>query len=197
MKFNNELSLDSYVAVVNEIANSFFNETSGEYEPHIGELYAMCVYFNNCVETDGTDKIQNPITALSQSEELLKNVEFVENYRDAIAAGWGSVTPKLDFGHAFDNAMEIVAHNKDGMVYIGKVLASVFQTYGNLIVNAIETLDADKVQKIVELASSEKFNADAIVSAFQNSERFKDIINGNGNSDNAQIIQMQKKDSDG
>ena len=48
MKFNNKLKLPQYIKLVDEIVEGYFEQTTGEYVPHIGEIHMAYLYFKNC-----------------------------------------------------------------------------------------------------------------------------------------------------
>ncbi len=57
MKFNNKLKLPQYIKLVDEIVEGYFEQTTGEYVPHIGEIHMAYLYFKNCAVAEDGDEV--------------------------------------------------------------------------------------------------------------------------------------------
>ena len=191
MKFDNKLNLVEYLQVVSEITSEFFDEETYEYTPQIGEMYALCLYFNHCVEIEENDGITlNHITDISDMEQLYGNEELMKHYEDEI---WSDVgTTALTFGNAYEKAKEIVEYKKND--------ANAFATAITESINAIlksfrESFTEEDVMKISDIAkqiTSGKLSNESIVKAYENSSRFKD--NTKELNDSQNIVQFPTKE---
>lgn len=171
MVIKNELNVVDYVSMVNGIVSEFFDD-EGEYVPHIGRINAMRLFYNKCVLDSKFDLPHNFNDAL-QIDILVEDEEFIKAFNDAVK-GDGMV--RLDFANAYADAIEIVKTRKgtlgNAVNYIKKVLT-------NTISSITSELGEDGLEKLKELSDNfagSNIDADAIVKAFGNSQRFKDII---------------------
>lgn len=173
MKFKNKFNINEYIQVVNEIADGFFDIETGEYYPHMGEIQAMCIFYNHCAELERTDPINvHPITMLEDMQVLLNIEEFVKRY-NRMTTEKGRF--KLDFTNAYNAAMEIVRHrNNDATaitIAIEKGVRNALKALG-------EMFSVDDVKSFMGIASQIADNGDigeAIVKAYENSNRFTSL----------------------
>lgn len=160
-----------YYSMVNEIVDGYFDE-SGDYAPHLGDMAAMLVFFNECV-INKKDLVDNDFfTDPLDANELYINEDFINAFNEAITFK-GLI--KFDFANVFKNAMEIVhyrctsptnAINK-GISKVGSIVDSI---------NAI--MNQDTVDQLLEFAknvSDGKYDAKAVADVFAESEAFKKI----------------------
>ncbi|MCD7891640.1 MAG: hypothetical protein LUG26_07845 [Ruminococcus sp.] len=85
MTVNTKLSLFDYLAMVENIASEFIDEKSGVYQPHIGQLNAMRLFYNFCVtESKFDDKYEHNIVDAEDMEEIVADEEFIEAFNNAI-----------------------------------------------------------------------------------------------------------------
>lgn len=172
MKFNNKLNLVEYLQVVNEIANEFFDENTYEYTPQIGEMFAICAYFNHCVELEETDDIKtHPIVDIMDMEQLYDNDEFMKHYYEEI---WDENNYKLTFGNAYDKAMDIVEYKKNDANAFATAISS---GMGAILKSFRDSFSDEEIKKFTEIAeqvTNGKLSGEAIVEAYGNSERFKE-----------------------
>lgn len=117
-----------FIQLVNDIAEAYFED--GIYQPHIGELNAMRLYYN--------DKNNADIVDAEEFAEIVRDEEFVKSYFAAISER----SDKLDFIQAYDMAMDIV-NTKKG------TLAVMFE---GVISRLNEMLSQDNIEKIKEIA---------------------------------------------
>ena len=90
-----------FIQLVNDIAEAYFED--GIYQPHIGELNAMRLYYN--------DKNNADIVDAAEFAEIVKDEKFVSEYFAAISER----SDKLDFIQAYDMAMDIVDTKKSSL----------------------------------------------------------------------------------
>lgn len=117
-----------FIQLVEDIAEAYFD--NGIYQPHIGELNAMRLYYN--------DKNNADIVDAAEFAEIVRDEKFVSEYFAAISER----SDKLDFIQAYDMAMDIV-NTKKG------TLAVMFE---GVISRLNEMLSQDNIEKIKEIA---------------------------------------------
>jgi hypothetical protein len=193
MKFNNKLNLVEYLQVVNEIAQEFFDVNTYEYTPHIGEVYAVCAYYNHCVELEDTDEIKiHPIEDLGEMQQLYDNAEFMAHFWEEID-GIESVQTSFTFGHAYEQALDIVEYKKSDANSFAIAISSGM----GAILNAFrESFSDDEIKKFTNIAQQVvegKLSNQAIADAYENSDRFKENTEKLQRDDNVVIPFPQKK----
>lgn len=173
MKFNNKLELVEYLELVSKIAEQFFDEETNEYTPQVGEIYAVCEYFNHCVELEDSDEIKtHPINDITEIQQLLDNEEFVENYTKAI---WSSNSiVSLQFGNAYDAAKDIVEYKKNDANQFATAIVVGLEAVLKSFKESFSEEDVAKIAEIAKEISSGKLSNESIVKAYENSERFKE-----------------------
>ena len=178
MKFNNKLSLVDYLQVVNEIANEFFDMNSYEYTPQIGEIYAVCAYFNYCVELEDTDEIKvHPITDIMDMQQLFDNEEFMEKYNAAVIDNNAITKFSLTFGNAYHQANAIVNYKKNDANSFAIAISSSMNAILNSFRESFSDEEITNFTNIADQIVQGKLSSDAIVEAYGNSSRFKDNTN--------------------
>ena len=191
MKFNNKLKLPQYIKLVDEIVEGYFEQTTGEYVPHIGEIHMAYLYFKNCaVAEDGDEVTPENIDAdgdvdFVKLEAVLNDPVFVRAIEDNAFCGMSD--EYLGFGNAYHNAIEIIkARVENGGLAVQRII--------NGITNVAEmlsgTLTEENVQvfaKAVEDIQNGKLSAESIANAYANSDRFKE------NTDEAKIIELPQQ----
>lgn len=191
MKFNNKLKLPQYIKLVDEIVEGYFEQTTGEYVPHIGEIHMAYLYFKNCVTADDGDEVtpENIDTDgdvdFEKLEAVLNDPTFIHAIEDNVFCGIPD--EYLDFGNAYHNAIAIItARVENGGLAVQRII--------NGITNVAEmlsgTLTEENVQvfaKAVEDIQNGKLSAESIANAYANSDRFKE------NTDEAKIIELPQQ----
>jgi uncharacterized protein YajQ (UPF0234 family) len=190
MKFNNKLKLPQYIKLVDEIVEGYFEQTTGEYVPHIGEIHMAYLYFKNCAIAEDGDEI-TPENIDTDGDVDFERLEAVLNdpvFIRAIEDNMFCVSDEyLGFGNAYYNAMKIVdARVENGGLAVQRII--------NGITNVAEmlsgTLTEENVQvfaKAVEDIQNGKLSAESIANAYANSDRFKE------NTDEAKIIELPQQ----
>ena len=174
MKYNNKLDLIEYFQVIDEIVEQHFDTNTNEYVPQFGELFVVCAYYNHCVELEDSDDFKiHPIEDMMDMEELLKNEDFMAHFQNEIDR-FEIVETSLTFGHAYDKAMDIIQYRKND--------ANSFATAISLGMDAIlksfrESFSDEEIQKFTGIAQQVvdgKLSNEAIVDAYEHSDRFKE-----------------------
>ena len=191
MKFNNKLNLPQYIKLVDEIVEGYFEQTTGEYVPHIGEIHMAYLYFKNCAVSEDGDEVtpENIDTDgdvdFVKLEAVLDDPVFIRAIEDNVFCGMSD--EYLGFGNAYHNAIEIIkARVENGGLAVQRII--------NGITNVAEmlsgTLTEENVQvfaKAVEDIQNGKLSAESIANAYANSDRFKE------NTDEAKIIELPQQ----
>ena len=152
MIVDTNLGIIDFLQVVNDIALEYFN-VDGVYQPHIGMLNAMRVFYNICVKESRFDEeYGHDIFDALDMEDIVKDESFIDEFNKAIS------TPrvKLDFANAYEQALKIVKDRKTS-------LTSAVDTIRNLLLWLMDGMDEvfkneniDKIANIVEKISGAK-----------------------------------------
>ena len=161
MVIKKDLNVIDFVALVNGIANEFF-DSDGEYQPHIGRLNAMRLFYNKCVTVSKFD-IPHDFNDALMLESLIINEEFIAEFNKALK-GDGSI--RLDFANAYAEAMEIVNVKKGSF---GNAVSIIKGAISNIVEMINPVLGSDNIEKFKQIAdsfSNGNLSADAIVDVF-------------------------------
>lgn len=163
---NTKLALFDYLAMVREIAYEFFNDEDGTYQPQIGKLNAMRLFYNYCVTKSVFDeKYKHDVTDADSMAEIVENEGFIEAFNDAINC---DDTIQYDFGNAYRDAIEIVNAKKTS---IGNAVNSISATINKLIKNTAPLVTEENINVVSQIAkdmAKGKTSAEAIVNAYAN-----------------------------
>jgi len=191
MKFNNKLKLPQYIKLVDEIVEGYFEQTTGEYVPHIGEIHMAYLYFKNCaIAEEGDEVTPENIDAdgdvdFVKLEAVLNDPVFMRAIEDNVFCGMPD--EYLDFGNAYHNAIAIItARIENGGLAVQRIV--------NGITNIAEmfsgTFTEENIQVIaqaVEDIRNGKLSAESIANAYANSDRFKE------NTEDSKIIELPQQ----
>lgn len=117
MTVNTKMDYRGYLACVEEIANSFFDD-EGNYAPHIGKILTMSLFMDYCVEDSGIDT-----DAENVIDQIFDNDEVVRAFNNEILCGQ-SIEEPLSFASAYWDAMGIVEHRRSSVINQLPVLLS-------------------------------------------------------------------------
>ena len=174
MKFDNKLNLKDYFQVINDIVGQYFNEETNEYTPQFGEAYALCTFFNLCVELEDKDEIKKqPIDDIMDMQSLYDCDELMQEFWDEID-GYGSLSHSLTFGNAYQKAMEIVDFKKNDANSFATAISASFDA---ILKSFRESFSDDTINNFTEIAQNiadGKLSEEAIIKAYDNSDRFKE-----------------------
>jgi len=173
MVVNTELNIIDYIVLVNEMVLEYFND-DGEYQPHIGMLNVMRLFYNNCVVESKFDNPHDIVDAMDM-EIIVEDDDFLNTFNDALVGNIPGV--RFDFANAYKDAMDIVENKKHSIERavdsIKKLLSSIFD-----IVNPLLTDEhMDMVAEIAKNVGNGNISAEAIVDAYGKSKRFQQVIN--------------------
>lgn len=190
MKFDNKLNMADYVRIVYDIADGYFNEVTGEYLPHIGEIHTMYLYFKNCVIAEDGDEItrENIDTDgevdLEKLEKVASNEDFITEFEKAISSPY---LEYFGFEHAYFHAMDIVRSRvENGGLLVQRVLNGV-TNIANTLASTLSEENMQTISQVMEDIKNGAISAESIADAYANSERFKQ------NTENAKIIELPEQ----
>lgn len=103
MVIKKDFSVVDYVSLVNGIVGEFFDSETGDYQPHIGRLNVMRLFYNECVVESKFDLPHDFEDALMM-DVLVEDEEFINEFNTAIK---GDGKMRLDFANAYAEAMEM------------------------------------------------------------------------------------------
>ena len=163
LRVNTKFSMLDYLAIVDAIADEFF-DSDGTYQPQIGKINAMRLFYNHCVlHSKFDDKYGHDVEDADDLAEIIADKEFVKMYNRSIHVG-SSAT--LDFRNAYNDAMEIVKHRKSSFGNLSHVLSSALNQLSSNFSNILTDENIEKVSQIAKNMSDEKFNVKSFVEAY-------------------------------
>lgn len=110
MVINTELDIIQYVNCVDKIASKFFNDAL-DYEPDMGMLHAMCLFYNLCVkDSEFKNSIGDEVHEIWDIRDVAKDPEFIREFNKAIRE---QNDFSLNFNNAYKQAMDIVERKKN------------------------------------------------------------------------------------
>lgn len=162
-EIDTKLSLCDYLTMVNEIVLEFFNE-DGVYQPHIGKINAMRLFYNDCVKKSPYDeKYGHDIVDIMDMIDIVADEDFIYAYNEALAAG---AYTSLDFENAYRDAMKIVDVKKSSFGNAVEIVGSMLNRIVNTISSVLTRENIEKVSKIAKEISDGNINAETIVNAY-------------------------------
>lgn len=160
-----KLDIIDYVSMVNEIVLEFFN-SDGVYQPHIGKLNAMRLFYNKCVTKSKFDvSLGHDIIDAMDMVLIVKDNNFIEKYNEAIAAG---SYIQLDFGNAYKDAMEIVDVKKSSFGSAVEIVKNMIMGIVDKVSPILTPENIENVSKIAADISEGKLSAESLVDAYAN-----------------------------
>ena len=147
-----KLSMIDFLQVVNDIALEFFG-IDGTYQPQIGFLNTMRVFYNVCVEESKFEK-KDIIDALDM-ESIVADEDFIKAFNAAIKP---TQERKLDFSNAYMQAMDIVSTKKTSLNNFIDIIHNMLNEFSDSIG---KELGEDNLKKIINIA--EKVNMDSVI----------------------------------
>lgn len=159
-----KLKLFDYIVMVDAIASEYFNE-NGEYNPHIGRINVMRLFYNYCVKKSPFDeKYGHDVVLATDMEEIVADKAFVYAVNDSIEND--SNRMELNFGNAYHDAMEIVNAKKASFGQAVEQMSTMATGLVDKLTGVFTKENLDKVTKIAELLGAGKLDVDAITSAY-------------------------------
>ena len=160
MRYNEKLSFWDYSAVVEAIADGFFDKESN-YIPHIGKINAMRIFYNYCVEDD-INEIAHDVKDITKMLEIIENEAFIEAFNKALICRGND----FNFANAFKDSLRIVDTKRQSW---GRVISVVTEYAKEIITSIKEALPEDTMDKLSEFSKaieSGNIDTNAIIQAF-------------------------------
>ena len=160
MRYNEKLSFWDYSAVVEAIADGFFDKESN-YIPHIGKINAMRIFYNYCVEDD-INEIAHDVKDITKMLEIIENEAFIEAFNKALICRGND----FNFANAFKDSLRIVDTKRQSW---GRVISVVAEYAKEIITSIKEALPEDTMDKLSEFSKaieSGNIDTNAIIQAF-------------------------------
>lgn len=183
IKYNENLGINEYIFATDKIAQVYF-DGDNQYQPHIGLLETMWLFYSLCVTETKYDKDIN--TKLDEMEkarkeqntdnskqmfdltiyqDLFSDDEFIKEFNNVVTS-YKKPNYGLTFGSAFRSAMEIVKTKRNSVnsleYTITKILTELADKFENLI-------SPDKIEELTDIAKriqTGETAADAVVQAY-------------------------------
>ena len=172
MKIDTKFGVVKYVEAVNAIVEGYF-DANGKYQPHMGLLNAMCVFYNMCVkESKYDDEIPHNMFDSFDLEALVSDQEFEEAFQNSMEIK----AIRLDFANAFRDAIDIVNEKKGSTARIIEVirieLEKLIQSAGNVMTEENMAI----MEKIAKHIKDGNLDVDKFIETYGQSEMFKRLL---------------------
>lgn len=177
MKINTKLTMNQYISLTRKIFEGYF-DNDGEYSPALGELLTLHKFYETCVSEYEIKADENDAGAVL--DELMNTPEIMNAYQnvqydcelftfgDAVHKAYDMVQTKLD--HPVSKIDELL----DSLINMVEILKTKFRG-----------MDVDALTEQLKGIDFKNFNAQAIVNAYDKSERF--------NKNTNQVIEAKNK----
>lgn len=170
MEVDNNLDVVRYVLVVENIVDNYFDK--GNYRPHIGELNAMRLFWNECVKKSPWDNLGHDIVNIFELADVLREQEFIDAFTEALKHSNHGY--EYTFGNAYWTAMDIVDNKKSSVGSIIDCLVDGVQRIIDVITPGFENINIDKMKELADKVKDADFASD-VVDAYAKSNRIEDI----------------------
>lgn len=162
------LGVIEYLETVNELASGYYDE-DGAYQPHIGLVRAMCVFYNRCVkESQFDDLYDHDVIDPTEIGAILSDQEFILEFNRHIQIE--SVC--LNFANAFRDAMDIVNTKKGSMDRILSGIKKLILQFSEFSTDE----NMDRIHDIADKFSKGELDVDAFMASYGNSEMMKKML---------------------
>lgn len=182
---NTELTIDSYLEVVNKIVGNYFiseidedNNVIGEsYAPHLGIINTMADFYERCIVDEVYKSKFKGESAVDIFDKVIKDKDFLRIFNNYVLdVDWSVNSFKLDYANAYNQAMDMVATKNTSVSEALSSLKSAFYSITEGIKNLIPENALNDLMKLAEALPDGKVNEENIVSAYINSDRFKESV---------------------
>ena len=185
MKINTRLTMSQFMKITQEIFEGYF-DLDGNYSPAMGDLLTLNIFYDTCVSEYELQADPNDLEA--KLNELISNEEIIQAYKEAL---FGNFNFKFDFDHAHINALDMVEKKLNHPTskideFIDKLIdiAGTFES-------KFSGIDATKITDALKSLDLKNLNAQAIVDAYSETERFKGNTSSILEAKNERIRRLQ------
>lgn len=190
MTIDTKLQLGDYLLIVDAIASNYFSD-SGDYQPQVGILNAMRLFYNYCVTSSEHDEdIPHDFADASKLAPLVEDSEFMAEFNKAIAA---PEQVAFDFANAYKDAIDIVTTKKTSLDYTLDKLQIICNELITQVGSLVSEIDVEQLNSLAEKIQSGDLNANAIVDAYGKSQRFKDVAAGVQDTYDNNVVPLTKE----
>lgn len=168
---NTKIPLIDYLTMVEEIAYGFISKETGKYQPHIGRINAMRLFYNYCVTKSPFDeKYAHDVSDVDAMEEIVEDDAFLESFNEAITSQEVAYLPsrrniRYNFANAYRDALEIVDTEKSS-------IANAVVAFFNKVKTNVEPFLTDEniasISQIAKDVANGKTSAESIVDTYMN-----------------------------
>lgn len=163
-EINTELALFDYLRMVNEIAYGFINSEDGTYQPHIGNLNAMRLFYNHCVIKGKFDEQYNhDIIDADSMEEIVADKDFIDVFNEGIKF---EGVLRYDFANAYKDAIAIVDVKKTSFGSAVNIVGSIIDKLIDSVSSFLTEENISTISQIAKDMSDGKISAESIVGAY-------------------------------
>lgn len=189
MKIDTSLNIIEYVNLVNGIADKYFNENH-EYQPHIGMVESMRLFYAICVkESEFDSTCPHDTVEIKLLEPVLSNSNFINAYNDALAESTGY---QFNFACAYRDAMSIVEAKKYSLYSVTGQLGQILL---NLIDRVSSTISNENIEKILSFSNSIQ-NGDVdyykLLETLADSPLFQEALKKNRSENNKKVVSINE-----
>ena len=170
---NTSLNLSDYFNVVDDIALSYF-DVDGKYQPHMGFINSIKVFYNYCVEHSNLDGVvEHDFTDLREIESIIQDKGIMGEYYKAIEEPSFNC---IDFSRAYHDALDIVEYKKSSMGGIADQINGLVDKLLTQFAQVFNREDLDKISEITKHFAEYGVDADAVIKAYGKSEKFNNDL---------------------
>ena len=192
IKIKNTMTTPEYMLLVDSLADAFYS-TAGEYQPHVGELWAMAQFYNVCVQKSKIDEEFKTEDGSRKKADVM-DVPILVSDREFVNAFYGEITniaPELRFGCAYQNALEIVRQKNSSLGGITGIIINALGALKDKFEPLLSDENIGNLAKISEAVKKEENLAESIVDAYGKSQRFQEVISS-GEKDEPKLEVVEK-----
>lgn len=164
---NTNFDMIDYIGAVDSIVSAYFDD-DGTYQPHIGKLTAMSVFYNEFFKSEEDEEIVNALNMF----DIVKNSAFIEAFNEAL------ITDKIkfDFANAYKDALDIINNRKNSISNILDIVGNAIEKIIKKIEPILENTELDKILSAAKDVSDGVITPQSIVEAYGKSKVFKETI---------------------
>lgn len=146
MIVDTNLSVVNFIIMVKDLAVEYFDK-DGDYQPHIGMLNAMRLFYNNCVKKSKfDDTVSHDIVDAIELEPLVADEDFIRAFNAALCE---DEVYRLNFATALNEAVAIVENKRTST---NGLIDRLKTTVLRLTENMNGVLTDENIEKVAEIA---------------------------------------------
>lgn len=171
IKVNNHLEVLDYLVLVEAIAKGYFDEETGMYQPHIGKLDAMRLYYNNCItECECTEKYGTEINDVDTFIEMTKNTDFIKEFNKAVMEIDidNDYSTNFSFSDAFWDAKEIVCYKQSSFGTVIDIIGKLINKFTEKLNPLLTEEKINEISKLINEMADGKLTPDSVITSYMN-----------------------------